>query len=174
MAASELKKSIREIPDFPKPGIRFFDLSTLFRDADAFRVAIERMVERYRGVPLDAIAAIEARGFLIGAAMAPRLGLGLVLVRKQGRLPHTTERERYALEYGEATIEVHSDAIEEGQRVLVVDDLLATGGTAAAAVRLIRRLGGKVEGLAFLVELDFLGGRTALSGNDVFSLVHYD
>jgi adenine phosphoribosyltransferase len=170
---SELKKSIRTIPDFPKPGILFYDVTTLFRSADTFRVAVDRFVERYRDEPIDALAAIEARGFVLAAALAHRLGLGLVLVRKQGRLPAAIENESYELEYGQAVVEVHRDAVRAGQRILIVDDLLATGGTAAAAARLVRKLGGSVAGFAFLVELTFLGGRQRLDG-DVFTLLRYD
>ena len=173
MLVSELKKSIRTIPDFPKPGILFYDLTTLFRNADAFRIVVERFVERYRDEPVDALAAIEARGFVLAGALAHRLGLGLALVRKQGRLPAAIENEAYELEYGQAVVEIHRDAVRAGQRILVVDDLLATGGTAAAAARLIRKLGGSVAGFAFLVELTFLGGRQRLDG-DVFTLLRYD
>ena len=174
MLASELKKSIREIPDFPKPGINFYDISTLFRDARAFRGSVDRLVDRYRGDKIDAFAGIEARGFVLAGAMAYALGVGLVLVRKQGKLPHDTEAESYSLEYGEAQIEVHRDAVETGQRIVIVDDLLATGGTASAAARIIKRLGGRVEGFAFMVELGFLEGRPQLGPASVFSLIQYD
>jgi len=174
MLASELKKSIREIPDFPKPGINFYDVSTLFRNARAFRGAVDRLIDRYRGDRIDAFAGIEARGFILSAAMAYALGVGLVLVRKQGKLPHDTESESFSLEYGEAQIEVHRDAVEPGQRIVIVDDLLATGGTAAASARIIKRLGGRVEGFAFMVELGFLEGRRQLGPASVFSLLQYD
>ena len=128
MRAADLKKTIREIPDFPKPGINFYDMSTLFRDADAFRHMIDIMVERYRGQRIDALAGIEARGFVVASAMAYQLGLGQILVRKHGKLPGDTEAEVYDLEYGTAHIEIHKDAVEPGQRVVVIDDLLATGG----------------------------------------------
>lgn len=173
MLLADLKKAIREVPDYPKPGIIFYDLSTLFRDASAFRSSIERMVERFRGQPIDALVGIESRGFILAAAMAYELRVGLVMVRKAGRLPHETESHAYKLEYGQATIEIHRDAIEPGQRIAVIDDLLATGGTAAAAGKLIERLGGTLEGFGFLVELDFLSGRKALEGANVFSLLHY-
>jgi len=174
MLVADLKKSIREIPDFPKPGINFYDVSTLFRDAEAFRSATERMVARFEGQPIDALAGIEARGFILAAAMAYALRLGLVLVRKSGKLPGETESEAYALEYGEARIEIHRDAVQPGQKIVVVDDLLATGGTAGAAGRLVERLGGQLEGYAFMVELGFLDGRRCLDEHNVFSLLHYD
>ena len=174
MLASELKKSIREIPDFPKPGINFYDVSTLFRDARAFRGTVDRLIDRYRGDRIDAFAGIEARGFVLAGAMAYALGVGLVLVRKAGKLPHDTETESYTLEYGEAQIEVHRDAVESGQRIVIVDDLLATGGTASASARIIERLGGRVEGFAFMVELGFLEGRRQLGPASVFSLLQYD
>jgi len=173
MLVAEIKKSIREVPDFPKPGINFYDVSTLFRNPQAFHSAVDRMVERYRGEPLDGIVGIEARGFVLAAAMVYALGGGLVLARKPGKLPAETEHEDYALEYGNARIEIHRDAVLPGQRLLVVDDLLATGGTAAAAGRLVERLGGRVEGYAFLVELSFLEGRGRLPSGNVFSLVQY-
>lgn len=173
MLASELKKIVREVPDFPRPGITFYDVTTVFRSAEAFRSVVQRVVERYRGEPIDAIAAIEARGFVLGAAVAAGLELGLILVRKAGKLPHVTESETYSLEYGQASIEVHRDAVAEGQRILVVDDVLATGGTAAAVGRIIGRLGGQVVGHAFLLEIDSLAGRGRLSGTPVFSLLHY-
>jgi len=174
MLVSDLKKTIREIPDFPKPGIVFYDVSTLFRNAGAFRAAVDTMVERFRGEPLDAIAGIEARGFVLAAAMAYRMETGLILVRKQGKLPAATEGESYTLEYGSASVEMHKDAVEKDQRVLVVDDLPATGGTAAATGRLVRRLGGRLQGYAFMVELEFLSGRDKLDSNNVFSLVRYE
>lgn len=174
MLVADLKKTIREIPDFPKPGINFYDVSTLFRKAAAFRAAVDTLVERFRGEPLDAIAGIEARGFVLAAAMAYRLEVGLILVRKQGKLPARTEAETYTLEYGTAAVEMHRDAVEPDQRVLVVDDLLATGGTAAATGRLVRRLGGRVQGYAFMVELEFLSGRGKLDSDNVFSLIRYE
>jgi adenine phosphoribosyltransferase len=174
MLVADLKKTIREVPDFPKPGINFYDVSTLFRDAEAYRSAVERMVARFQGQPIDALAGIEARGFVLAAAMAYELGLGLVLVRKAGKLPAETESESYQLEYGEARIEVHRDAVQSGQRIVVVDDLLATGGTAAATGRLVERLEGRLEGYAFLVELGFLKGRSKLGDSAVFSLLQYD
>ena len=173
MLLADLKKIIREVPDFPKPGINFYDLTTLFRNAEGFRAAADKMVERYRGVKIDALAGIEARGFVIAAAMAHELNLGLVLMRKPGKLPAEVESEEYALEYGKGSIEVHRDAIAPGQRILIVDDVLATGGTAAAAARLVERGGGVVEGFAFMVEIGFLNGRRMLGEIPVFSLIHY-
>jgi adenine phosphoribosyltransferase len=173
MLVTDLKKTIREVPDFPKPGVTFYDVAPLFRDATAFRSAIERMVGRFRGQPVDALAGIEARGFVLASAMAYDLGLGLILVRKFGRLPGKTEGETYALEYGEAHIEIQRDAVRQGERIVIVDDLLATGGTGAAAGRLIERAGGRLEGYAFMVELEFLEGRARLGPTDVFSLLHY-
>jgi len=170
----EIKKRIREIPDFPKPGILFYDVATLFRDGAAFRAVVEQMASRLEDRGLDALAGIEARGFVLASALAYRLGLGLLLVRKRGKLPGSTVGESYALEYGEAHIEMQSDAIGAGRRVLVVDDLLATGGTAAAAGRLVERLGARVQGYGFMVELGFLGGRARLGSGEVFSLIHYD
>lgn len=174
MLVTDLKKTIREIPDFPKPGINFYDVSTLFRKAEAFRTAVDTMVERFRGETVDAIAGIEARGFVLAAAMAYRMETGLILVRKKGKLPAETEGESYSLEYGTAEVEMHRDAVEQEQRILVVDDLLATGGTAAATGRLVRRLGGRLQGYAFMVELDFLSGREKLDSDNIFSLIRYD
>ncbi len=173
MLVSDLKRTIREVPGFPKAGINFYDVSTLFRHPTAFRSAVDRMLERYRGEKLDALAGIEARGFVLASAMAYELGAGLVLFRRPGKLPCETEREEYALEYGTGQLEVHRDAVAPGQRVLIVDDVLATGGTAAAAGRIVERLGGRVEGYAFLVELLFLSGRKRLASENVFSLIQY-
>jgi adenine phosphoribosyltransferase len=174
MLLADLKKTIREVPDFPKPGINFYDVSTLFCDRIAFRSAVERIVGRFEGQPIDALAGIEARGFVLAAAMAYALRLGLVMVRKVGKLPGETEGESYELEYGKARIEVHKDAVQPGQKIVVVDDLLASGGTAAAAGRLVERLGGRLEGYAFMVELGFLNGRSLLGDHNVFSLLQYE
>lgn len=173
MLVADLKKVIREVPDFPKPGITFYDVTTVFRNAEAFQTVVSRMTERYRGVPIDAVAGVEARGFVLASAVALELKTGLILLRKPGKLPWKNESEDYALEYGTARIEVHRDAVEPGQRILVVDDLLATGGTAAAAGRLVDRLGGQIEGFAFMIELGFLEGRKKLGSAGVFSLVQY-
>ncbi len=174
MTIAELKKTIREIPDFPKPGINFYDVATLFRDAQAFRAAVEQMADPYRGKGIDAVAGIEARGFVLAAAMALELGCGLILVRKFGKLPGETEGESYELEYGAAHLEIQRGATGPGQRVVVVDDLLATGGTAAAAGKLVERLGGEVVSYAFMVELGFLTGRNRLPDADIFRLIQYD
>jgi len=174
MLVSDLKKTIRVIPDFPKPGVSYKDISTLFRDPVGFKSAMDRMVERFDGEKLDAIAGIDARGFAIASVLAYRLDVGLILVRKAGKLPADVEAERYSLEYGEATMEVHKDAVEAGQRIVVIDDLLATGGTAAASGRIFERLGARVEGYGFLVELDYLDGRKQLPDHRVFSLIHFD
>jgi adenine phosphoribosyltransferase len=173
MLASEIKKIVREVPDFPRPGINFYDVTTLFRNAQAFGSVVDGIVERFRGERIDAIASIEARGFVLGAAVAHGLEVGLILARKSGKLPYATECETYTLEYGQASLEVHRDAVGENQQILVVDDVLATGGTAAAVGRIIARLGAQVVGYAFLLELDSLGGRKALGQTPVFSLVHY-
>ncbi|MDQ3169529.1 MAG: adenine phosphoribosyltransferase [Acidobacteriota bacterium] len=171
---NSLKSKIRGIPDFPKPGILFYDVTTLLRDPAGFRQSIDAMCEPYEKGSLDLIVGIESRGFILGAAMADRLGAGFVPVRKLGKLPGPTIRESYSLEYGTDSLEVHEDAIQKGQRVLIVDDLLATGGTARAVLSLVRRLGGDVRGLAFLVELDFLPGRKKLDGEQLHVVVHYD
>ena len=174
MLVADLKKTIREVPDFPKAGINFYDVTTLFRNAEAYRTAVDTLVERFRGESIDAVAGIESRGFVLGAAMAYHLECGLILVRKAGKLPAETLSESYTLEYGEASLEIHRDAVERGQRILVVDDLLATGGTAVATGRLVGRMGGRIEGYAFMVELGFLGGRSKLDSNNLFSLIRYD
>jgi adenine phosphoribosyltransferase len=153
-----LKRLVRTIPDHPKPGIMFRDVTTLFGDAQGFKATIAQMVEPYRTVPVDAVAGIEARGFIIGGAVADRLGCGFIPVRKKGKLPWRTVGQEYALEYGTDTVEIHADAITEGRRILVVDDLIATGGTAEAAAKLIRRLGGEIVGAAFIIDLPDLGG----------------
>lgn len=170
----ELKRVIREVPDFPKKGILFYDITTLLKDARALAKAVEALSERYREERIDAVLAIEARGYIFGAAVACRLGTGFVPVRKMGKLPAKTIRETYELEYGTDTLEMHEDAVREGQRILVVDDLLATGGTAAAACRLVEKTGGRVLGCCFLIELRFLNGREKLGDRRVFSLLQYD
>ncbi|HEY3522980.1 MAG TPA: adenine phosphoribosyltransferase [Candidatus Limnocylindrales bacterium] len=173
MSAEDLRAKIREIPDFPKPGILFYDITTLLKDASAFREAIDLMVEPYKDERVDAVVGMESRGFIFSAPMALQLHAGLVPVRKLGKLPAETVSVEYALEYGSNTLEVHRDAIEQGQRVLIVDDLLATGGTVRGTIELVERLGGEVVGLAFLVELDFLKGRERLSGRRVTSVIRY-
>lgn len=174
MLVADLKRIIREVPDHPKPGIVFYDLTPLFRSPEALRAVVSRMVERFRGDGIDAVAGIEARGLVIAAPIALELGVGLALVRKAGKLPWNRVSESYDLEYGTGVLEVHKDAFAPGENVLVVDDVLATGGTARAAGRLVERLGGRVRAFAFLVELGFLGGRRAFGDADVFSLVRYD
>ncbi|MFB3829522.1 MAG: adenine phosphoribosyltransferase [Bryobacteraceae bacterium] len=169
-----LKKLIREVPGFPKPGILFYDITTLLRDKCGFRAAIDALGNHYRGVQVDAVLGIEARGFIFAPALAYALGAGFVPVRKPKKLPAECVRVTYDLEYGTDSLEMHKDAIREGQRVLIVDDLLATGGTAAAVARMVEQVGGKVAGLGFVVELTFLHGRDRLKGHDVFSLLQYD
>jgi len=170
---TDLKKLIREVPDFPKPGILFYDITTLLRDQDGLRGVIEALKARYQSIHIDKVLGIEARGFIFAPALAYALGAGFVPVRKPKKLPAETVGEEYALEYGTDRLEIHKDAIAPGEKVLIVDDLLATGGTAAAVVRLVGKLGGEVCGLGFVVELDFLHGREKLTGCDVFSLLHY-
>jgi adenine phosphoribosyltransferase len=170
----ELKKLIREVPDYPKPGILFYDLTTLLKDKKGFHLLIDRLCERYSGHHIDLVAGIEARGFIFAPALAYSLNAGFIPIRKPKKLPAKIARIDYALEYGTDTLEIHEDAVQKGQRVLLCDDLLATGGTAAAAVQLIRNLGGIVDGAAFAVELTFLKGRSRLANLDVFSLVQYD
>ena len=173
MTENELKSRIRDIPDFPKPGILFKDITPLLADAAALRAAVDAFVSRYRG-KVDVVLGIESRGFILGSAVAYGLGLGLALVRKPGKLPHETYAASYELEYGKDTLEIHRDALSKGHRVLLIDDLLATGGTASAAVELVQRCGGKVAACAFVIELAFLGGRKRLEGQEVFSLLRYD
>lgn len=170
----DLKKLIREIPDYPKPGILFYDVTTLLKDKKGFHALIDRLCQHYDGHKIDLVVGIEARGFILAPALAYRLSAGFVPVRKPKKLPGKTAHVSYALEYGTDTLEIHEDAVQKGQRVLLCDDLLATGGTASAAIQLIRSLGGKVDGAAFAVELSFLNGRNKLPGLDVFSLIQYD
>ncbi len=169
----ELKQKIREIPDFPKAGILFYDVTTLLKDPDGLRQSIDLMAARYAGSEIDKVVGIESRGFILAPAIATLLRAGFVPVRKPGKLPAKTLEVAYDLEYGQDRIEVHEDAIEAGERVLIVDDLMATGGTAAAAVELVRRLEGNLVGAAFLVELEFLQGRSKVPGVEIFSLLKY-
>jgi adenine phosphoribosyltransferase len=171
---NELKKLIREVPDYPKPGILFYDITTLLKDKQGFHALIDGLCGHYASHHIDIVTGIEARGFIFAPALAYRLGAGFVPVRKPKKLPAKTASVSYALEYGTDTLEIHEDAVQKGQRVLVCDDLLATGGTAAATVQLVRKLGGQVDGTAFAVELTFLNGRAKLPGLDVFSLIQYD
>jgi adenine phosphoribosyltransferase len=172
-STDDLRAKIREVPDFPKPGILFYDITTLLRDADAFREVIDRMAEAVKGEQIDLVVGMESRGFIFAAPLADRLGAGFVPVRKLGKLPAETITVEYALEYGSNTLEIHRDAIQPGQKVLIVDDLLATGGTVKGTIELVERLKGDVVGLAFLVELDFLKGRDRLDGRRVTSVIKY-
>jgi adenine phosphoribosyltransferase len=169
-----LADTIRSVPDFPKEGILFYDITTLLKNPAALKASLDQLTVHYREAAVDVVVGIEARGFIFGAALAYQLGVGFVPVRKPGKLPAAAIAERYDLEYGSNTLELHLDAIEAGQRVLVVDDLLATGGTAEATCHLIENLGGQVIGLAFVIELNFLHGRERLKEYDLFSLVQYD
>jgi adenine phosphoribosyltransferase len=171
---NDLKKLIREVKDYPKPGILFYDLTTLLKDKQGFHTLIDRLCDHFRDHTVDIVAGIEARGFIFAPALAYRLGAGFVPIRKPKKLPAKTAGISYALEYGTDTLEIHEDAIKPGERVIICDDLLATGGTAAATAKLIQNLGGKVEGTAFAVELTFLNGRSKLPSLDVFSLIQYD
>lgn len=169
-----LKKLIREVPDYPKPGILFYDLTTLLKDREGFHSLVDKLCDHYEGKKVDVVVGIEARGFIFAPALAYRLGAGFVPVRKPKKLPSKTAVETYQLEYGTDSLEIHEDAVTRGQHCLICDDLLATGGTAAAATALVRKLGGEVVGAAFAVELNFLKGRSRLPGVDVFSLLKYD
>ena len=170
----DLKKLIREVPDFPKPGILFYDITTLLKDSDGFAGVIEGLKSHYSGARVDLVLGIEARGFIFAPALAYALHAGFVPIRKPGKLPAATVSVSYDLEYGKDSLEMHKDAVQPGSRVLIVDDLLATGGTAAAAARLVREAGGAVAGMGFVVELTFLSGRAKLPEYDVFSLLQYD
>jgi adenine phosphoribosyltransferase len=169
-----LKNLIREVPDFPKPGILFYDITTLLKDKEGLKGTIDALKTEYAGAPVDVVIGVEARGFIFAPALAYALGAGFVPVRKPKKLPSECARISYDLEYGSDTLEVHRDAIGPGSRVLIVDDLLATGGTARAVAQLVEQLGGTVAGLGFVVELTFLGGREKLAGHNVFSLLKYD
>lgn len=170
----DLRAHIREIPDFPKAGINFKDITTLLKKPEALRYSIRTMADHFRDRGVEMVVGVESRGFVFGAPLAYDLGAGFVLVRKPGKLPAETIRVEYQLEYGTDALEIHRDAIQPGQRVLLVDDLLATGGTIGAAAQLVKQLGGQVIGLAFLIELLGLGGRQRLNGYEIFSLVQYD
>ena len=170
----DLAALIRDVPDFPQPGILFKDITTLIRDGAAFRYVIDRLVEAYRDAGIDAVVGVESRGFIFAAPIAHRPGVGFVPVRKPGKLPYKTVATAYELEYGSNTLEVHRDALSPGQRVLVVDDVLATGGSAAAAAELVETLGAEVAGIAVVVELAFLGGRERLGKYDLRSLVQFE
>ncbi|SEM73351.1 adenine phosphoribosyltransferase [Roseovarius tolerans] len=171
-----VKDYIRTIVDFPHDGIMFRDVTTLFADPRGFRIAIDQMLHPYAGQPIDKVVGLEARGFILGGAIAHQLSVGFVPIRKKGKLPGAVISEEYQLEYGEAVVELHDDAISAGERVLLVDDLLATGGTAAAGIRLVERLGGEITGCAFIVDLPDLGGHARLTemGMEVHTLCAYD
>jgi adenine phosphoribosyltransferase len=169
----DLKARIRNVPDFPKPGILFYDITTVLQDPQGFREALDRLTGPFQDQDIDVVVGIESRGFIFGGALADRLGAGFVPVRKPGKLPAETLRATYELEYGTDSLEIHRDAIRPGQRVLVVDDLLATGGTAQAVVGLVKQLGGIVHGVAFLIELAALKGRTRLEGERLVSVLTY-
>lgn len=169
----ELSQKIRNIPDFPKKGIAFKDITPLLQDASSFKRAILLLAKRYRNSKISSLVSVESRGFILGAALAYELGIGFIPVRKPGKLPYRVKRISYSLEYGEDTIEIHEDAIKKGEKVLVVDDLIATGGTAQAVCKLVEKLGGVVVGVCFLVELTYLKGREKLKGYDIFSLIKY-
>ena len=172
--ASWLKDHIRDIPDFPKPGVVFKDITPLLADVDAFRFAVDAIADHYAGNEVHKVLGVEARGFIIAAPVAYRFGAGFIPIRKAGKLPWDIEREEYELEYGSDLLEIHRDAVHPGENVLIVDDVLATGGTASATVRLVERLGATVLGLGFVIELAFLHGRDQIRGQDVVSLLTYD
>lgn len=169
----DLKKSIRDVPDFPKKGILFKDITTLCKEPALFQRMVDLLGHRYVGKRVDLVVGIEARGFIIGAALAYKLGAGIVLVRKPGKLPHKTHKASYTLEYGKDSLEIHQDAIEKGQNVVIADDLLATGGTAGAVANLVKDMGGNIVECAFIVELEELNGREKLNPHQVFSLIKY-
>ena len=169
----DLKQHIRHVPDFPKPGILFYDITTLLRDPAGLKETIDRLSAPYAGNGIDVVVGIESRGFILGAAVAERLGAGFIPMRKPGKLPSKAIKETYDLEYGKDALEMHADAVDKGQRVLIVDDVLATGGTAAAATGLVKKAGGELHGLAFLIELVFLNGKMKLTGERVYSVLQY-
>jgi len=168
-----LKQIVREIPDFPKPGILFYDITTLLRDAKGFAEVIDIFARHYRDQKLDAVVGVEARGFIFAAAVANRLGLGFIPVRKPGKLPYRTVSQSYQLEYGTDTLEMHADAVRRGDRILLIDDLMATGGTARAVAEMVRGQGGEVAGIGFVIELEFLSGRKFLPEYEIFSILKY-
>jgi len=168
-----LKQHIRHVPDFPKTGILFYDITTLLKDADGFKATIDLLSTPYIGQGIDVVVGIESRGFILGGAVAERIGAGFIPIRKPGKLPSKALKETYDLEYGKDALEIHTDAVENGQRVLIVDDVLATGGTAAAATQLVKKLGGQLHGLAFLIELIALNGKSRLAGEKVYSVLQY-
>ena len=169
----DLKQHIRGVPDFPKPGILFYDITTLLRESAGLTATIDQLSAPFIGQGIDAVIGVESRGFILGAPVADRLGAGFIPIRKPGKLPAKTLTETYDLEYGQDALQIHADAVDKGQRVLIVDDVLATGGTAAAAVGLVKSLGGDLHALAFLIELSFLKGRTKLAGQEIYSVLQY-
>ncbi len=173
MLTIDLKQMIRSVPDFPKPGINFFDITTLLKDPAGLQATIDALAAPYADTRIDVVVGIESRGFILGSAVAQQVGAGFIPARKPGKLPAKAIKEVYELEYGKDAIEIHADAIEKGQRVLIVDDVLATGGTAAATTRLVKQLGGELHGLAFLIELTFLNGKSKLTGENVYSVLQY-
>ena len=168
----KIKEKVRSIPDYPKKGVLFRDITPLLRDEPIFRACIDAIAEHFKG-RVDAVAGVESRGFIIGSAVAYKLGKGFIPIRKEGKLPYEKVKKTYSLEYGEETIEIHKDALAKGERILLVDDLLATGGTAKASCELIESLGGKITGIAFIIELTDLHGRDKLSGKEIFTLAKY-
>lgn len=173
MNIERLKSVIRDVPDFPKPGIIFKDITPILADPDLFRMAIDIFADRHAGKGISKVAAIDARGFLFAGALCDRLGIGLIPIRKKGKLPYKTYEESYDLEYGSATLTIHQDAFDKGDKVVLIDDLLATGGTAGASVKLIERAGGEIVEMDFMVELAFLNGRDKLVGYEVFAPIVY-
>lgn len=171
---SELEKYIRNVPDFPVKGIGFKDITTLLKNGAAFRKAVDKLGEEFENQEIDKLVVIESRGFIFGSALAYKWNVGLVPVRKPGKLPAETISQEYQLEYGTDSIEIHKDAILPGEKILIIDDLLATGGTAAATAKLVERLGGQIEGIAFLIELSFLKGRDKLKNYNIVSIIKYD
>jgi adenine phosphoribosyltransferase len=169
----DLKQHIRHVPDFPKSGILFYDITTLLRDAQGYRMTVEMLAAPYADQAIDVVVGIESRGFILGAAVAERIRAGFIPVRKPGKLPARAIKQTYDLEYGKDALEIHADAIENGQRVLIVDDVLATGGTAAATAQLVKTAGGQLHGLAFLIELLALGGKSRLAGERIYSVLQY-
>lgn len=170
----DLIKEIRSVPDFPKKGIVFRDITTLLKNKEALASAIDELYDHYKGLRVDKVVSVESRGYILGAPLAYRLGAGFVPIRKPGKLPAATLKQEYALEYGTDAVEIHKDAICTGERILLHDDLLATGGTIAAACQLVEKLGGKIIGVSFLIELTFLQARKRLNQYDIFSLIRYD
>ena len=174
MNNDDLKSMIRTVPDFPKKGIMFRDITTILQNREGFRYVIDKFYERYKDKNIDIVVAIESRGFIFGATLAYKLECNFVPVRKEGKLPHKTMKQEYSLEYGTAAVEIHEDAIKQGQNVLIVDDLIATSGTALATIKLVEILGGKIVECAFVVELTDLKGREKLKGHNIFSLVEFE